>query len=303
MILHRLLPLALIVPGIALAQVPTQPLPTETAPAAKPAPRPALWRVRDGDTTIFLFGTIHALPEGTDWLRGTVAGALQTSDTLATEVLSANLATPEFRALAGKLARNPEGVTLRGLMTAEQRERFEAGLRKSGLEPAAFDPLKPWFATNALVLAPLLKKGYAASTGTEQTIDRQAPARITRIGLETAEMQIAMFDSLPGDVQIANLLRVVDELHTVNDRADRTVEAWLAGDMATVSLESEGIDEDPRMAEALLYPRNAAWADWIARRLATPGRVFIAVGAGHLAGARSVQAALAEKGIEVTRLQ
>jgi hypothetical protein len=70
-----------------------------------------------------------------------------------------------------------------------------------------------------------------------------------------------------------------------------------------VAEESEAEDDDPRLAAALLHPRNRAWADWIAARLATPGRVFVAVGAGHLAGPHSVQAMLAERGLTVTRLQ
>jgi uncharacterized protein YbaP (TraB family) len=60
---------------------------------------------------------------------------------------------------------------------------------------------------------------------------------------------------------------------------------------------------DPAVAEALLYNRNANWAEWIDTRMDTPGTVFIAVGAGHLAGARSVQDYLGAKGITVTRVK
>jgi uncharacterized protein YbaP (TraB family) len=57
------------------------------------------------------------------------------------------------------------------------------------------------------------------------------------------------------------------------------------------------------VAEALLYSRNANWAEWIDTRLDEPGTVFIAVGAGHLAGAKSVQDYLAQKGITVARVK
>jgi len=55
--------------------------------------------------------------------------------------------------------------------------------------------------------------------------------------------------------------------------------------------------------EKLLWQRNRTWADWVQKRLETPGTVFVAVGAGHLAGAKSVQADLAAKGIHVSRVQ
>lgn len=273
--------------------------------AAKPTRegRPALWRVADADTTIFLFGTVHALPADARWLAGTVAGALLSSDTLVTEVTARGLTDPDFIQRYAASARLPDGQTLRGLLTAEQRDAYEAALLSSGFKPEQFDAFKPWFVANTLVVAPLLKSGYAAAAGSEQAIDALVPESMTRIGLETADEQIAMFNALPQDVQIASLMDVVDQVGQVGERVDRTVDAWLAGDIDAVAAESESKDDDPRLGEALLYPRNARWADWIEHRLATPGRVFLAVGAGHLAGPKSVQKALEAKGLTVTRLQ
>ena len=264
---------------------------------------PALWRVADADTTIYLFGTVHALPAGAQWLKGTVAGALLSSDTLVTEVLPGTLTDPEFLKRYTATAMLPEGETLRGLLNPEQRAKLEAALVANGLKPDQLDRFKPWFAANTLVLAPLLKKGYAVAAGSEESIEAKAAKGTQRLALESGDQQLALFDGLPRDLQIANLMEVVDKMGEIDERTDRTVSAWLAGDVATVAAESEDKDDDPRMAEALLYPRNRAFADWIAARLATPGRVFVAVGAGHLAGEHSVQVALAEKGLTVTRLQ
>ena len=47
---------------------------------------PALWKVADDDTTVYLFGTIHALPEGKDWYSGTIAKAFDASGELVTEI-------------------------------------------------------------------------------------------------------------------------------------------------------------------------------------------------------------------------
>ena len=272
-------------------------------PPAKLEGHPALWRVADADTTIYLFGTVHALPEGAKWLEGTVAGALLSSDTLVTEVLPGTLTDPAFLKRYTAAAMLPEGETLRGLLTPEQRTKLEAALAANGLKPDQLDRFKPWFAANTLVLAPLLKKGYAVAAGSEGSIEAKAAEGTKRVGLESGDQQLALFDSMPRDLQIANLMEVVDKMGELDERVDRTVTAWLAGEVATVATESEAKDDDPRMAEALLYPRNRAWADWIAARLAKPGRVFVAVGAGHLAGAHSVQVALADKGLTVTRLQ
>jgi uncharacterized protein YbaP (TraB family) len=60
---------------------------------------------------------------------------------------------------------------------------------------------------------------------------------------------------------------------------------------------------NPELRDTLLRQRNQRWAAWIQRRLQRPGTVFVAVGAGHLAGGDSVPAMLAEAGLKVERLQ
>src|SRR6185369_1001930 len=47
-------------------------------PAATPVreARPALWKLADADTTIYLFGTIHALPDGVEWRGRRIDAAL-----------------------------------------------------------------------------------------------------------------------------------------------------------------------------------------------------------------------------------
>ena len=52
----------------------------------------------------------------------------------------------------------------------------------------------------------------------------------------------------------------------------------------------------------LLFNRNANWAKWIKARLDNPGTVFIAVGAGHLAGPKDVQDQLETLGIKTQRV-
>ena len=62
-------------------------------------------------------------------------------------------------------------------------------------------------------------------------------------------------------------------------------------------------EDDPALVEALLTGRNRKWAEWIGNRLEEPGTVFLAVGAGHLAGEGSVQDQLSANGIAAERLQ
>jgi uncharacterized protein len=64
---------------------------------------------------------------------------------------------------------------------------------------------------------------------------------------------------------------------------------------------NEGFDA-LKLTEPLLTRRNANWAAWINQRMAKPGTVFMAVGAGHLAGPVSVQQLLTAYGLKTERI-
>jgi len=66
---------------------------------------------------------------------------------------------------------------------------------------------------------------------------------------------------------------------------------------------NESLEATPELAQVLLIQRNARWAQWIKQRLTQPGTVFIAVGAGHLAGKGSVQEQLKALGISSARVK
>jgi uncharacterized protein YbaP (TraB family) len=105
------------------------------------------------------------------------------------------------------------------------------------------------------------------------------------------------------EAQVAFMMDAAEGIDEVKPMLDRMVAEWIKGDADQLAaVMNEGMS-DPAVAEALLYKRNANWAEWIDTRLDAPGTVFIAVGAGHLAGARSVQDYLAAKGIAVTRVK
>src|SRR2546425_1221342 len=61
--------------------------PQEARPAPAQEAHPALWVVKRGDTTIYLFGTTHALKPEVTWFDGSVKAAFEQSQELVLEVL------------------------------------------------------------------------------------------------------------------------------------------------------------------------------------------------------------------------
>ena len=312
--LFRRISLAAAVLATSLAAAPAQPqggrgeVTAQSAaqlvavPAAGSPVRPAMWQVRDADTTIYLFGTIHALPPGIEWFGGSVASAFDGSHELVTEIVEADPAQLQT-AVLGK-AVLPPGKTLRAMLTPPQRTAYEAALRSYGLPVAGLDRLKPWYVAVFLSALPVLRDGYATENGVEKLLETRARTRQRpHSGLETADYQLGLFDSLPMPVQLRYLNAVIEDLPTATHELGAMVEAWKRGDADTLARLMNEEEDAPELMQLLLVNRNKAWAEWIDKRLDAPGTVFMAVGAGHLAGRGSVQEQLAAKGIAAPRVQ
>lgn len=302
MIGRFLAPLALLLSTAAPAQ---QSLPTEQPVVAEPVPaevHPALWRVADEDTTIYLFGTIHLLPQGLNWFQGPLADAFAKADELVTEIPEIDPQTSQ--AVLLKRGILPAGQSLRDQMSPKQRALFEKTLGSYGLPLAAFDRFKPWYAAVVLSTLPLQRKGYSLANGVEADLaNRNLELKRPRIGLETLDYQLGLFDAFPAKVQRRYLFEVIAALPEIDKDVGEMIEAWRVGDAAKLATLMNADQDDPAMVAALLTNRNKAWAQWIKARLARPGVAFIAVGAGHLGGRGSVQDQLQALGVKSARVQ
>lgn len=280
----------------ALAMLPALP-----AAAAEPA-APALWKVADADTTIWLFGTIHILPGDVAWYAGPVAAALDGSSELVTEIAIDQ--TQDSQTVITARSRREDGRTLRDTLSPTERAAYEAGLASIGLPPEAFDANDAWFAGLMLTLIPLRQAGYNLESGVDTQVAKIAQERdMANHALETADFQIGLFDSLPEKVQRRYLMQVLEALPQVKEDIGKMLSAWQAGEADRLARLLNEEEDDPKLRKVLLTGRNKAWAKWLKARLKQPGTVFVAVGAGHLAGKGSVQDQLARRGIKAARVQ
>ncbi len=272
---------------------------TVETPPAGATPGPALWRITDDDTTIYLFGTVHALPKDKQWFDERIERAFAAADELVTEVdMSDAAASSQALQNAGML---PEDQSLRDMMTDENRMEYEAALVALGLPVEALDRLEPWFAAMTLSLLPVMQAGYDPQSGVEMALGTRADGK-RRDALETIDQQVALFDGMPMDAQLAFLDETVTGVPAAAGTLDAMVGEWIEGDADGLAALMNAELTDPVLKDRLLIERNANWAGWIEQRMDQPGTVFIAVGAGHLAGKGSVQDQLRKRGIRVTRI-
>jgi uncharacterized protein YbaP (TraB family) len=252
-----------------------------TAPLAAPAqPGPALWVVSDSDTTIYLFGTFHALDGRAQWFNRGIKAAFDASDVLVLETL-----------------------------VPEDPAELHAVLSRNSLleEPKVGDPVissnkAPSFVASAgQAMAAGRSMGMSVDQGADAVLRRAANAAGKPVdGLETFDFQLRMFGSLPAPPARA---KASPGAGNMSNMLSYMQSAWARGDSNTFASVLGNVRmQSPAAYKTLFADRNAHWAGWIAERMQQPGTVFVAVGTGHLIGHDSVQAKLAERGIASARI-
>jgi uncharacterized protein YbaP (TraB family) len=264
---------------------------------------PALWVVKDADTTIYLFGTVHLMPKDADWHYPMLNRALTDSQTLYVELTDDNPAN-----IAGLVLRLGMDTAhpLTSQLSESEAQRLRLLANKAGV-PGGIQTLnimRPWLAALTLSLAPLKNAGMDPAQG----VDKQLKAQMTAehkpvIGLETAEQQIRLLADLPRAVELGLLRSSMRDADQGTIKLGQMIAAWQAGDPDAI--DRVGIAEmraqEPKLYQVMLVQRNQAWAAKIASLLQQPGTIFIAVGAAHLAGPDSVQVQLRKIGLDAVR--
>ncbi|WP_426260438.1 TraB/GumN family protein [Sphingomonas sp. DC1100-1] len=265
---------------------------------------PALWVVKGKQTTVYLFGTIHVLKPGLTWFDEAVKSAFDKADEVKLEIVMPDPATMQGLVQATGVA--PAGTPpLTQRLPEGKRAAFTKAVTDLGLPANALDRFKPWLAATQLSVAPLSKLGYDSANGPEEVITEAAKqAHKPLSGLETPQQQLGFFGSLSDKAQLQFLESTVDELPTLDKQMASMVDEWARGDPEALAREmNDELKSSPEVAKVLLVDRNRNWAQWIKQRMTKPGTVFIAVGAGHLAGPDSVQAQLAKLGLKAERVK
>jgi hypothetical protein len=233
--------------------------------------------VRDADTTIYIFGTFHALDGQGQWFSEPVKNAFEQSGELVLETLVPERPAPMVQS-------NP------------------------GFRPPSVTPSASFLATTRMAINAGRSQGMQVGNGADMVLRHVAETEGKPVeGLETLEAQLSMFNHLPsapparapragepvGPNPMESLSKAMADMQAAWKRGDQTVFIRMLDQLKTAS---------PDTYRMMFTERNARWADWIKARMQTPGTVFVAVGAGHLAGHDSVLVRLAERGLPSQRV-
>ena len=248
------------------------------APSSAEAPGadPAIFVVHDADTTIYLFGTFHALDGKSAWFSDRVRNAFEQSNELVLETLVPE--APNRAAVAH--AAQPLSLTVA--------------------------PSASFLATTRMAINAGRSQGMHVANGADMVLRHFAEEEGKSVeGLETLQSQLNMFIQLPAapPAPAARPAAGAEAMTSLSKSMAEMQVAWKHGDQAVfIRMLGQLEQSSPETYRVMFTERNARWADWIRARMQTPGTVFVAVGAGHLAGKDSVLVRLAQLGIPSARV-
>ncbi|KEO87135.1 hypothetical protein EH30_05775 [Erythrobacter sp. JL475] len=251
----------------------------------------------DGEVEGWLLGTIHALPDGVSWRTAAIKDAIEAAEILWVEIDDQTDDAGRAEIFA-RLARTPGLDPLQERVAPDLREPLEMILARSRIPPEQFLSTEDWAA--AILLARVDAKGKPAN-GVDRAVIRDFEGRPLR-GFETTASQLGIFDTLPAADQQDLLEGTVREWMASRDNPDWLLQAWLAGDEATLARATgEGILADPELHEALLAGRNRRWIASLLPELGKQPKPLVAVGTAHLLGPDGLVAMLEAEGYTLTR--
>lgn len=274
------------------------------APSLGDPASPPLWVVRDADTRIYLFGSIHVLTGREIWLRGPVRRAFDSADALVLEIPPGDI--ERSTAALERLGSLPPGGSLAALLPPGDADTMRGRLIQAGLPADAFDRYAPWRAAMAFSVQPLAKAGYSPQQGVEAVLTRVARSERKPVtALETATFQYGRFAAIPRDQQLGMLVTALRAPERPLTTARLLTAQWARGDVPALraAIAADLAAAPPQVTPLLVTSRNRDWSRRIAARMDRPGTLFVAVGLGHLVGPESVIERLRARGFTVERLQ
>lgn len=277
----------------------------EAAPSTDAATAgPALWRIRDADSTIWVFGSVHALPPGVEWRRPAFDAALATADVVYFETALDAAAQMELQRIIFSSGMNEPGQTLSSQLSEEGAALLPEVARDLGLSPMMMEPMKPWLAFFAISAQAVINAGASIQAGVETVVEADARAAGTEIRyFETPEQQLRIFSDQPLEIQVELLESTLRQIDMVEAQYLLIVEAWLTADLEAFAEFEELMRTDmpPAVFQMVLPDRNRAWVEELSVWMEGSGTALVVVGAGHLVGQENVIELLAARGYSVER--
>jgi uncharacterized protein YbaP (TraB family) len=268
------------------------------------APNPALWRIRDGASTVYVFGSLHILPQAFKWRVPEIDAAIAASDIFVFEVPINDEAIARQKDFIVKNGLLPQGASLRKVLNRIEFDTYSRILLGAGLKPEHFSRYRPWLAAVIVGLAYVHRRDLTTLKGVDDDIIEQAQDQGKELRyLEAIEDQMKLLVMGDDLAQIHALKRQLVSLPKSIAHTQDLVDTWARGDAERFANMIEGDFAGHVEAQDLLISnRNRTWVPTIVDLLQSGKTAMVTVGAAHIGGPKGLISLLCATGRDVERV-
>ena len=265
---------------------------------------PAIWRVQSGESTVYIFGSIHVLPVGFSWTTPLIEQAMARSDLFVFEVPVDEAAIAEERGFIRQNGILPPRRSLRRLLSSNEFEAYSSVMRRAGLIEAQYERYRPWLASLVLGLAYLHPDTLTTLKGADDEIMAFARNQSRAVMyFETPTQQLQLLTNATDEAQLAGLKNLIDRLPSSQNLERDLRDAWSQGNAEGLNAQLDAIFcSRPDARDFLVSRRNRTWLGTINPLLQRPGATMVTVGAAHIGGKVGLLALICSEGYRVERL-
>jgi uncharacterized protein YbaP (TraB family) len=265
-----------------------------------------LWQVNSKSSTVYLFGSIHAVKKEMYPLDRTIEDAFEKSDVLAVEVDVTGVKEVQIARAFQQAGMYEGNESLEDDISKETRKDLEKYLVARGMTIQQVRKNKPWFLNLSIVAGEIMRHGYDPKYGIDRYFMEKAKGGKPIMELETIGEQVKVLSGGTKKEEDRLMRMTLKDLPEVPALIEQMVDAWKEGDAdGLIQMELERNDNYAGLeafANRIFYNRNVKMARKIKSYLKTDKTYFVVVGALHIGGNRGILQYLKRGGYSVKQL-
>ena len=263
-----------------------------------------VWRVTDGESTVYLGGTVHLLRPEDYPLPEEFDQAYEGSSELFFETDISSMNDLSVQAQMLQQLTYSDGRTLTDVLDTEAYAALETYTAGVGMPLMMLEQFKPGMIVSTLQVLEFQRMGFTPQ-GVDAFFNTQALADGKSVGaLETLDEQISFLAAMGEGNESEFIMMSLEDLDSTANLMGEMIGAWRAGDSEALRtlFVDDMLERAPAVYDSLLRQRNLRWIPQIEAMFGDPEIEFVLVGAAHLVGADGIVELLRARGYVVSKL-